>query len=286
MLACWALDNIKEQRSFYKEFDFLMMFSSVVQWKKHHPDHTCRLYCDELTKKVITEMKADRLWDEISVLGRVRTIDKSVFWAASKLQAIRFIGEPFIIMDNDFITYRSFSEFFKSTVIVAHEEDTTDYYPTIFDPYIKQTKHILHNSGTTAINCSFLYFPDPKVSQSYAKLSIQLMEEFTKIKAPNSKYLIYSEQLALKHLLDEYKVKYQNLDGALWSAQDGAFTDREGGLLPMGEEHLWYRHYWTAKPHIYNSTLGYSLEKESEQLHNVLRKYQLNWEVVRNVNSR
>ena len=38
--------------------------------------------------------------------------------------------------------------------------------------------------------------------------SLDLMVEFTKLKAPNSRYLIVSEQLLLKNLLDIHKVNF------------------------------------------------------------------------------
>ena len=37
------------------------------------------------------------------------------------------------------------------------------------------------------------------------------MEEFTKAKAPNSQYLIFAEQLVLRHMIDRDKIKLRSL---------------------------------------------------------------------------
>ena len=110
MKTLWVLENIKGKKSFYNKFDFLMMFASVVQWKKHHPDFHCVLYADKMTLEVITNLGAKKLWDETQVLKTNKSINKRVFWAASKLQALRFLEEPVIIMDNDFVVYTSFKK--------------------------------------------------------------------------------------------------------------------------------------------------------------------------------
>ena len=91
-----------------------MMFASVIQWKKHHPDHICELHADTLTLGLFKRLNVTSLWDNVNLVGKNKAIDKSVFWASSKLQTLRNVKEPVVIMDNDFIVYSSFNEFLQN----------------------------------------------------------------------------------------------------------------------------------------------------------------------------
>ena len=105
-------------------------------------------------------------------------------------------------------------------------------------------------------------------------MSIQLMEEFTTLKVPDSNYLLYAEQLLLKHLLDIKGIEYETLVDEIWMVKEGRFeeekTDR--GIIPFEEQHMWFRHYWMDKPFIKLNQHGFSLKKELQELKNILAK--------------
>lgn len=259
----------------------MLMFASVIQWKKHHPDFYCELHADETTMFLFKRLGVLELWDKFKLVGKNKAIDKSVFWASSKLQALRYVEEPIIIMDNDFIVYRSFHSFLQDIPVVAHEEDGKDYYLNPLDGYIKQVKHIINRPKLKAINCSFLYLPDYKFTQSYAKFSLDLMTEFTKIKVPSSKYLIYAEQLVLKHLLDKYKIKYDTLIDKVYRCVDETFSIPSTGLVKFEEAYKYFRHYWKDKPKIKNSSDGFSYKDEIEQLDNIVKnRILIDWSIL------
>ena len=281
MKTIWVLENIKGKKSFYEKFDFLMMFASVVQWKKHHPDFHCVLYADKMTLEVITNLGAKNLWDETQVLKTNKSINKRVFWAASKLQALRFLEEPVIIMDNDFVVYTSFKKFLHQKVIVSHIEDGLNYYITPTDHFVKQVKHLINRYKQEAVNCSFVYFPDHKFMQHYAKTSLELMQELSRLKAPNSKYLILAEQLLLKHLMDLNEIKYIPLLDKVYNCLTNVYTNRTKGLIKTNDQNLFFRHYWMDKPRIKQNKKGFSLEEESNNLINVIKNaVKIDWEVV------
>ena len=258
-----------------------MMFASVVQWKKHHPDFHCVLYADKMTLEVITNLGARNLWDETQVLKTNKSINKRVFWAASKLQALRFLEEPTIIMDNDFVVYTSFKKFLHQKVIVSHIEDGLNYYITPTDHFVKQVKHLINRYKQEAVNCSFVYFPDHKFMQHYAKTSLELMQELSRLKAPNSKYLILAEQLLLKHLMDLNEIKYIPLLDKVYNCLKNVYTNHTKGLIKTNDQNLFFRHYWMDKPRIKENKKGFSLEEESNNLMNVIKNtVKIDWGVV------
>ena len=274
MVTIWVLENIRKHNSFYKELETLLLLTSVNQWKKYHPEHKTRLYADVRTLEFLDKLNALDLWDEKGFLPENKLVDKNIFWASSKLQALKQINEPVVLMDNDFIVYKSFESFLKDKVIVAHDENGIDYYPGPLDPYISRVKHIINRPNYRSVNCCFEYFPDPKFTYHYSETSLLLMEEFTKLKVPNSNYLVFSEQLLLKHLLDIFKVPYDVLIGDEFISKDRKWVSNREGLINSKEKDTWFKHYWMEKP---------ELRKDKgaiKELYNALSKLDLNLNYV------
>ena len=281
MKAIWVLENIKDHPSFYSKLDLLMLFASTIQWKKHHPTHICELHADELTISTFRRLNTLELWDSVKLVGRNKAIDKATFWSSSKLQALRYVKEPVVIMDNDFIVYRSFHKYLQDKTVVAHDEDGEDYYLNPLDGYIQQVKHLINRPSLKAINCSFLFLPDYRFTQHYAQLSLELMIEFTKIRVPNSKYLIYAEQLLLKHLLDKHNVEYDCLVDSIFSCSKDKFDKKCKGFIKLEESSLYYRHYWKEKAKIKKSSDGFSCKEELDQLDNIVKnRILIDWNMI------
>lgn len=279
MKTIWVLENIREHSSFYNKFDLLMMFASVIQWKKHHPSFHTHVFLDKLTYDTFSRIGALELWDSYENLPTSKSIDKNVFWASSKLVALRSIEEPIVIMDNDFVVYKSFENFLKDKIVATLYEDGKGYYANPLNPYIKKVKHIINRPKTEALNCSFLYFPDYKFTQYYAKTSIELMEEFTKLKVPDSTYLIYAEQLLLKHLINLHKIEYDTLLDKEFLCSKKIYTKERPGLINTESHNLYFRHYWMEKPDIRANKKGFSYNEEITQLENIVNnRILLDWD--------
>ena len=100
------------------------------------------------------------------------------------------------------------------------------------------------------------------------------MEEFTKMKVPNSKYLIYAEQLLLKHLLTLHNVPYKPLLDTVYDSKLNQFTVKtDKGLIRLKDHTRYFRHYWMEKPKIHNSKDGYDYNEEVRQLENVVKNH-------------
>ena len=258
-----------------------MMFASVIQWKKHHPTFECSLYADKMTLEVINQLGAKDLWDNQTVLKVNKGLNKNVFWASSKLEVLREIKEPIIIMDNDFLVYSSFKKFINNRVIVSHIEDGQNYYIMPTDHFAKKVKHLLNRYRQKAVNCSFLYFPDYKFMNYYAMVSLDIMGILSRAKAPNSKYLILAEQLLLKHLLDINDISHIPLIDKEYICVKDEFGKKIKGLIKFEKQHLFFRHYWMDKKKIKKSQHGFVFEEESNALENLIKtKKAIDWDIL------
>lgn len=273
MNTYWVYENIRKQASFYNELDVLLLLSSASQWKRLHPNFQCILYADKLTIELLENLNTTNLWDNIRTLPDNKHIDKNVFWASSKLEVLRFIEGPSILMDHDFIVYRNLEKYLKDKPFFAHEENGVGYYDTSWNPTINKVKDIINRPRPLAINCCFTYYPDDKFVNFYAKKSIELMEFFTKEKVPNSRFLIFAEQLLLKHLLDIHNIDYDTLLKEKWNAKNKVYEPSDKGYFTFEESNLIYRHYWMDKPKIKESKEGFDLNQEITILKNILSRH-------------
>ena len=270
MNTYWVYENIRKQYSFYNKLDILLLLCSGFLWKKHHPKHTTTLYCDKLTLDLLKSINCLHIWDKIEILPENKFIEKSVFWASSKLERLRYVKGPSILMDHDFLVYKNLEKHLGSVPLFAHDENGEQYYPTSHDPFIKAVNKLISRPKPYAINCCFTYFPDSTFANYYATRSLELMEKFTELNVPSSKYLIFAEQLLLKHLLDFHNIKYNTLLNEKWNSKDRFYEKNDKGLYSYNESQLIFRHYWMEKPNIKESKEGYELEKEIHILKNIL----------------
>lgn len=181
-----------------------MLLASAKLWSIHCPEDTRVLYASRVLGTTIKSLGIPKLFHEIIPLYNLPffPIDSSVFWSYPKLQVLSQVKEPVTLVDHDFMTFCNLRKVVDpGKVCYNFTEDAREYYPTIFDPYVKALSYKTRWPDTSA-NVSFLQLPDPEFTRFYAGTSLQIMEEFTRLKAPNSRYLILAEQMVLKHLLE------------------------------------------------------------------------------------
>ena len=280
MNTYWVLENIREHDSFYNKLDILLLLSSVYLWKKNHPSYTTNLSVDKLTFELLESIYGTQLWDNVEILPKNNSIDKSVFWASAKLEKLRYVNGPAIIMDHDFLVYKNLSKYFNDKPFFCHEENGKHYYDTSWNPFIREISHIVSRPKPHAINCCFCYFPDSNFTNMYAKTSIELMQKFTELKVPNSRFLVFAEQLLLKHLLDFHNVKYDTLLNERWNAKGKFYEENDKGHISFDNSFTTYRHYWMEKPKIKQSKEGFSLEGEVNILNNILSNTTVNLQYI------
>lgn len=286
MKIIWVLENIKSNRNsnnYYidSRLNVLLLLSSVHLWKKYHPEDNCVLYTDELTVNLFTKLGVLDFWDSIEPIPLSPKINKDVFWASSKLQVLAAQTEPVIIMDNDTHVFTRLKDHLDlNKVYVCNLEIGKGYYPTAIDPYVSKLSYKARWQ-TESVNVSFLNLPDPEFTKIYADLSIKLMEEFTQLQAPNSQYLIFAEQLLLKHLLDKNKIEYSSVLSTYWDCKQWEWDkDHNKGIWSIYESGHAFKHYGPLKGFILNNRGGESYEREINHLLNCIKFPNLNLSLI------
>ena len=278
MKVIWVLENIHNDKGFYSKFNILLLLASVTLWKRNHPTHRAVLYCDDLTKETLTLANAIHLWDEIVKYEHTYKIKRSVFWAANKVKTVFEQREPFVIMDNDTLVFKPMDEYLKDEVLVANLETGKGYYPGNIDQYVKRLSNKVRWQQDS-LNVSFLYFPDPKLSEFYGRWSLEMMEEFSAMNVPNSQYLIFAEQLLLRWILDNHPEfgTYKSIISTYWDCNKWDWgEDHDKGLWPFPESELYFKHYGPGKRYVIKDGTDLGYKGECELLINAINLPDLN----------
>lgn len=271
MKIIWVLENIKQDNNFYTKLNTLLLLASVTLWKKHNPKDYCVFYCDSMTKDFFDSLGVLNIWDEVIIYNSKLNIDREVFWAASKVEVLSEQTEEIILMDHDTLVFKNIKEYLsKDKVTVCNLENGRGYYPTSIDPYLKQLSY-KPRWKTQSLNVSFLHLPDPDFTKEYAELSLKLMEELTVLKAPNAKYLIFAEQMLLRHLLDIKNINYQSIIKDVWDCDKWKWNGyTEKGILKHPKSELTFKHYGPLKAWVIASSGGQNYDRDIKLLENCI----------------
>ena len=264
MKTIWVYENIQEDVKFYSKLNVALLLSSVTLWKKNHPTFECVLYCDSMTKSLLEELQVTHLWDSLILYKHKLNIDRSIFWACNKVKVLSEQTEPCIILDHDTLVYKPMHQYLNDKVLVSNLENGKGYYPNNVDPYIRQLDY-KPKWKSDSLNVSFLYFPDPIFLNMYATTSLQMMEDFTQLSVPDSQYLIFAEQLLLRHLLDRENIEYQSIISTNWECNKWDWGKKHSkGIWSIEDSYVYYHHYGPLKPLIINGPLeDYNSELQS-----------------------
>jgi len=278
----WVLENIEQNINFYSKLHTSIMIASIRLWKRYNPEDYCVLYCDAMTHDLFYELQIECLWDEIIIFQSQLNVNKKIFWASAKLEILHKQREPVIILDNDTHVFCNIKKYLdKDTVYVHNHEIGQGYYPTGLDEYVRKLSY-KGRWKTESVNVSFLYLPNPSFTQKYAKISMGMMEEFTQMNVPHSQYLIFSEQLLLKHLLEEEEIKYKSIISTDWDCKEWEWgEDNDKGIWKFTESGRYIKHYGPLKGWIIHNKADQNYEREMKHLENCINFPNLDLSIIK-----
>jgi hypothetical protein len=115
----------------------------------------------------------------------------------------------------------------------------------------------------------------------YAETSLNMMEEFTEMGAPNPQYLIFAEQLLLKHLLDKKNIPHRSIISTDWDCKAWEWgSENNKGIWPVYESEVYFKHYGPLKGWIKNSQADQNYEREMKHLLNCINLPNLDISII------
>jgi len=235
-----------------------------------------------MTYNLLLNLQVECLWDEIELFESSRNINKKVFWASSKLEVLSKQDEPVIIVDNDTHIFCKIKDYLDPQKVYIHNYEVgKGYYPGVLDPYVQKLAK-KRRWKTESVNVSFLQLPDPAFTKKYAEASLEMMEEFTLMDVPHSQYLIFSEQLLLKHMLEEEQIDYQSIISTYWNCTEWEWgEDHDRGIWKIYDSGKYIKHYGPLKGWILQSKADLNYDDEVKHLLNCINIPNLNLDLIK-----
>lgn len=219
---------------FMSEFYLNTVMLSALTWKRYNgPIH---LMTDKIGAEYFRSKSFNEVYDEIIPVldSEMYGINHQRYWASGKLQALRLITAPFVLIDLDLIVWDVLSVN-DCDIAVAHYENFCDeVYPDLsfFDmsPRYKFPSEWSRNS--LPLNTSILYFSADDFKEYYASSSIRFMQYERNTLDNNVRCMCFAEQRILGMCAEAKKqrirtylnynnlLQRQNLITHLWSCKN------------------------------------------------------------------
>lgn len=239
MKSIWVLENIHKNKKFFmNEIELLYLIASVTQWKKFYPSIPTYLVCTHDVHSYLYDLDLIYLWDyvDLNILSDRDEIDRSIFWACSKVKAMKNISTPFVLIDNDLYIKNQIADskdFDEFDVIISHEEYGPGYYPLASDNIFKdlKNKHQTDYAGRS-YNVSFLYMKNEDFKIKYAERSFEWMATLSENRKKNPDlvlhggHMIFCEQKLLYDMSKADNIQVKSIIPDIFDCKKNIFLSQ------------------------------------------------------------
>lgn len=221
-------------------FELLTTVLSARTWQAC--GGTISMLCDSRAAAYYRACGLERLWNGgiHPVLDDVPPeISPHIFWAAGKLFALRAFGTPCVMLDTDFIVWKSLAPLLADTALaVIHREDILpDIYPDAGAfPAARGFDFTALDWTVPPANTALAYFGDAAFTRMYTDRAIAFMRSCEN--ADNAlTYMVFAEQRLLAMLAKREGIDLQALSDlpALFTSGQEYFTHVWGFKQQMRE---------------------------------------------------
>lgn len=216
MTVIWVAEDIRKDGLFTQtKAELMCTVSCILFIKQYYPNFKRVFFVDNFTKEYYNRLGVLDLFDEVNdtLLNESINIDKSIFWAASKILAQRITTGPTITFDLDFRIYDDISKFgaFDGDVGCLWLEETNNEFYGSPENLLKYPRlNWNFNWGVNALNVSFLYLKNEEFKNLYCDYALEFMKSsYNRIpknlgRIQNNKFILFIEQYMLYQLSLEH----------------------------------------------------------------------------------
>ena len=216
----------------FPDYEVLTMMLSALKWRQKNG--SIRMVTDSAGAAFFTRAGLEGLWDsgmDTNLDGLDASLDARAFWAAGKLEALRRLEAPCVMLDTDLILWEDIGARCAGGVTVAHREELLpDVYPdprTAFslDPAYSFPPE--WDFSLPAANTAFLYLPDDTLRRRYVNEAFRFMAALRNRDIDPTVAMCFAEQrilpmcaaaggFTIQSLLREHALDVQSFATHLW----------------------------------------------------------------------
>lgn len=223
------------------DFEVLTTILSALMWRLNNG--TIKLYTDSRALAFYKELGITNIWDggiDTDIVENIpASVNQEIFWAASKIFALKNEKVPVAMIDTDLIVWKELSEQLKDQKLaVLHREDLIDCYLPF--ELLKKREGYLPNPEwdwtARPCNTAFAYFSDMDFLDYYTSKAIDFMTDNTEYPSEMVSQMVFAEQRVLAMCAEAENINIHTLlshpfdkDNTtvthLWGAKDIARND-------------------------------------------------------------
>jgi len=187
---------------YMEDYDLLTTILSALEWRKHNG--SIKMVTDTVGAEYYQELGLAHIWD-MGITASLDALDSEAifplsFWAAGKIFALEQQSVPCVMIDTDFIVWKSLAaDINDEKLAVAHREDLSgEIYPekTFFN--VDRSYQFPAEWDWTALPCNtaLLYIADEQFKEYYTSESIRFMRNLHATKNITAE-MVFAEQRLL-----------------------------------------------------------------------------------------
>lgn len=224
-----------------QDFDLLTTVLSVVMWRELNGP--VKLYTDTTGRDYYDSLGLLGLWDEVNtavVENIPDTVNQQIFWAASKIFALRNEPAPVAMIDTDLIVWKNIAgELAGKRFAVLHREEL---YESCYLPgfYLKKRDGYRFDPAwdwtVMPCNMALAYFADAAFKRYYTDCSIDFMTGNNEYPEEMISQMVFAEQrivsmcatkmdVPIHHFLDDPFQPDNDCFSHIWGAKEIARSD-------------------------------------------------------------
>ncbi len=186
------------------DFELLTTILSALKWREKNGD--IRLYTDSIAYNYYKKQNMLPIWNSginTKVLDNIQEkIDFEIFWAASKLYALKNEKTPCVMMDTDFVAWINITQLLKekSEITCIHREEIIN---DVYLPYnlLKIAPDYKFDPkwdwNERPCNTAFVYFVNEEIKQFYVNEAIRFMNNNLEKPHEFVSQMVFAEQRLL-----------------------------------------------------------------------------------------
>jgi len=187
---------------FIEDYDLLTSILSALEWRKHNGG--IKMVTDTTGAEYYRQLGLEHVWD-LGITTSLDLLDSEAifplsFWAAGKIFALKEQPVPCVMIDKDFIVWKSIAAAVNGAALaVAHREDLYDeIYPE--RSFFNMDEHYKFPAewDWTVLPCNtaLLYINNEQFKEHYTTESIRFMRNLRKTKNITAE-MVFAEQRLL-----------------------------------------------------------------------------------------
>lgn len=198
-----------------KDFEILIIMLSALKWRQYNGSIV--LYADKISAEEYYNLGIDHIYDlgiEEKLDNIDPKIDSNIFWAASKLYALRDIKGDVAMLDNDFVIWNDIRSSLQNQelVVIHNEKINSKAYPSreffnFKDDYSFKKEW---DFSLPAYNTAFAYFNNDDFKDYYVTEAFKFMKEVKLINDRRS-FMVFAEQRLLSMCAHEKDISTKEL---------------------------------------------------------------------------